>query len=115
VWRLWVTLRSRPPEEPDPDTAVESEKKVPPMIISHEVDDVEHWLTSPGRAEIAKRMGWTGRTFVDASGSNRVSLADEVPDVEAFFEIMKNPSEELAEAGRVDGVRADTAVVFIER
>jgi hypothetical protein len=90
---------------------------MPTLIISHEVDDVEHWLTSPGRAEIAKSMGWTrtARTFVDAAGSNRVSLLLEVPDVEAFFEIMKNPSEEVAAAGKADGVRPETTVVFIER
>jgi hypothetical protein len=33
----------------------------------------------------------------------------------AFFEIMKNPSKEVAEAGKSVGVRPETAVVFIER
>jgi hypothetical protein len=36
-------------------------------------------------------------------------------DVDAFFEIMKNPNEEVAAAGKADGVRPETAVVFIER
>jgi hypothetical protein len=58
---------------------------------------------------------WTARTFVDAAGSTRASLLLEVPDVDAFFEIMKNPSKEVAEAGKSDGVRPETAVVFIER
>jgi hypothetical protein len=85
------------------------------VIISHEVDDVEHWLASPRRAEIAKRMGWTWSTFVDPTAPHRVAGLLEVPDLDAFFEIMKNPSPEEAEAARADGVRMETAVVFVER
>ena len=32
-------------------------------VITHEVDDVEHWLSSPKREEVFGPMGITLRTF----------------------------------------------------
>jgi hypothetical protein len=43
-------------------------------VIFHEVDDVEHWLSSPKREEVFGPMGITVRTFRDPQGSNRVGL-----------------------------------------
>ena len=43
-------------------------------VIFHEVDDVEHWLSSPKREEVFGPMGITVRTFRDPQRSNRVGL-----------------------------------------
>ena len=48
-------------------------------VIFHEVDDVEHWLSSPKREEVFGPMGITVRTFRDPQGSNRVGLIVEIP------------------------------------
>ena len=47
-----------------------------------------------------------------ATGSNKVGLIAEIPDMNAFQEFMK--TEAAAEAMRHDGVRAETLVVLGE-
>lgn len=81
------------------------------ILVFHEVDDVEHWLSSPKRQEVFGRMGITGRLFTDPAKTNRVGLLLEVPDIEALQRFME--SGEAAEAMRFDGVRPDT-VLFLE-
>ena len=81
------------------------------LFVFHEVDDVEHWLRSPKREEVFGPMGITGRLFTDPEKTNRVGLVLEVPDMEAFQQVMQ--SDEAAEAIRFDGVRPDT-FVFLE-
>ena len=58
-------------------------------VIFHEVDDVEHWLSSPKREEVFGPMGITVRTFRDPQGSNRVGLIVEIPDMAAFQSFMQ--------------------------
>jgi hypothetical protein len=53
-------------------------------LITHEVDDVEHWWNSPKRAEVFGSLGIAVRAFRDPAGSNKVGLLAEIPDVEAF-------------------------------
>ena len=55
-------------------------------LIFHEVDDVEHWLNSPKRAELFGPMGVTVRTFHDPQGSKWVGGIVEIPDMAAFQE-----------------------------
>ncbi|KUM33571.1 hypothetical protein [Arthrobacter sp. EPSL27] len=85
---------------------------MPTLLIFHEVDDVEHWLSSPKREQILGPLGMTVRTFVDPAKSNRVGLIAEVPDMETFQRMME--SEEAAEAMKYDGVRPDTVLVLVE-
>lgn len=82
------------------------------LMIFHEVDDVEHWLSSPKREEILGPLGITVRPFVDPAKSHRVGLLVQVPDMETFQRMME--SEEAAEAMKHDGVRPDTIVTLIE-
>jgi hypothetical protein len=82
------------------------------ILAFHEVDDVEHWLHSPKREEIFGPMGIRGRLFTDPAQPNRVGLVLEVPDMEAFQQVMQ--SSEAAEAMRFDGVRPDTLVMLAE-
>ena len=81
-------------------------------LITHEVDDVDHWLTSPKRAEVFGPLGITLRTFRDPAGSGKVGLIAEIPDLDAFQAFMQ--SETAAEAVRHDGVRIDTLLVLQE-
>src|SRR5207248_1703769 len=72
-------------------------------VIFHEVDDVEHWLSSPKREEVFGPMGIAVRTFRDPQGSNRVGLIVEIPDMAAFQSFMQ--TDQAAEAMKHDGVR----------
>jgi hypothetical protein len=82
-------------------------------LAFHEVDDVDHWLSSPKREEVFGPLGITIRAFADPQGSNRVGLIAEIPDFAAFLEFMQ--TEPAAEAMKHDGVRADTLVILAER
>ena len=82
------------------------------LLIFHEVDDVDHWLSSPRRQELFGPMGMTVRTFVDPEKSNRVGLIVEVPDMDTFQRMME--SEAAADAMKFDGVRRDTIVMLVE-
>jgi len=81
-------------------------------MIFHEVDDVEHWLTSPKREEVFGPLGITIRTFVDPDTPNRVGLLAEIPDMDAYREVMA--SDAAADAMKTDGVRPETLVVLVE-
>lgn len=81
-------------------------------LITHEVDDVEHWWSSKKRDEVFGPLGITLRTFRDPEGSNKVGLIAEIPDIDAYTEFMQ--SQAAAEAIRHDGVRSDTLVVLAD-
>ena len=63
---------------------------MPTLLIFHEVDDVEHWLSSPKREEVFGPLGITVRTFIDPAKSHRVGLIAEVPDMDTFQRIMES-------------------------
>ncbi|MGH2951831.1 MAG: hypothetical protein ACRDKX_07295 [Solirubrobacterales bacterium] len=81
-------------------------------LVFHEVDDVDHWLKSPKRNELFGPRGITHRTFHDPEGSNRVGLIFEIPDIEAFQELLQ--SEDAADAMKYDGVRPETILLLAE-
>jgi hypothetical protein len=81
-------------------------------VITHDVDDVEHWLASPKRAEVFGPMGITIRTFVDPDGSKKVALVAEIPDFEAFQQVMQ--TEAAADAMKHDGVHPQTLLMLRE-
>jgi hypothetical protein len=81
-------------------------------LVFHEVDDVEHWLSSPKREEVFGPMGITARTFHDPEGSKRVGLVVEIPDLAAYQEFMQ--TEVAADAMKHDGVRPETLLVLSE-
>lgn len=82
------------------------------VLIFHEVDDVDHWLSSPRREEVFGPMGIAVRTFVDPERTNRVGLIVDVPDITAFQQVME--SDVTADAMRYDGVRPETVVMLAE-
>ena len=85
---------------------------MPTLLVTHEVDDVEHWLASPKREEFFGPLGMSARTFRDPSGSNRVGLIAEVPSIEAWEAALQ--SEDAAEAMKQDGVRPETITMLVE-
>jgi hypothetical protein len=91
---------------------VERTEPVATYLVFHEVDDVEHWLSSPKREEVFGPMGITARTFHDPEGSKRVGLVVEIPDLAAYQEFMQ--TEAAADAMRHDGVRPETLLVLSE-
>jgi hypothetical protein len=86
---------------------------MPALLVVHDVDDVDHWLTSPKRQELMGPHGYTVRTFVDPADPGRVGLIVEGATLHDFEELLK--SEEALEAIKHDGVRADTVRVLEER
>ena len=81
-------------------------------VITHEVDDVERWLSSPKREEVFGPMGITVRTFRDLDGSNKTALIAEIPDMGAFQDFMK--TDAAADAMKHDGVNPETVLVLSE-
>ena len=82
------------------------------LIGYHEIDDHEHWLASPKRAELFGPLGVNVRTFLDPENPKRAAVLLEVPDFAAFQEALE--SEAAAEAMIYDGVHADTLVILAE-
>ncbi len=76
----------------------------------HEVDDVERWLRSPKRRELFGPMGITGQLFTDTAKSSRVGLILDIPDMDAFQQLLQ--SQAGADAMKFDGVRPETIVIF---
>jgi hypothetical protein len=81
-------------------------------IAFHEVDDVDHWLSSSKREEVFGPLGITMRAFRDPAGSNRVGLIAEIPDMAASQEFMQ--TEAAADAMKADGVRPETLLILTE-
>jgi hypothetical protein len=81
-------------------------------LVVHDVDDVDHWLRSPKRQEIIGPMGVTGQLFTDTAKSHRVGLILDIPDMEAFQQLLQSPAG--ADAMKFDGVRPETIVIFEE-
>ncbi len=82
------------------------------LLITHEVDNVDHWLTSTRREEFFGPEGITARTFVDPEKSDRVGLLVETPDMETFRRLME--SSEAADAMKFDGVHPETIKILVE-
>ncbi len=82
------------------------------VMIFHEVDDVDHWLSSSKRDQFFNPHGMSVRAFVDPQGTNRVGLIAEVPDMATLENALR--TEAAAEAMKNDGVRPDTIVMLVE-
>ena len=82
------------------------------LVVTHEVDDVQHWLSSPKREELMGPLGITVRTFHDPGGSNKVALVVETPSMDAWQQALEGA--DAAEAMNHDGVRPETILGFVE-
>ena len=85
---------------------------MPTVVATHDVKDVDHWLSSPRRAELLGPLGVTDiHTFVNPSDRNHVGLSMEVPDMDAMMAVMQ--SEAGAAAMEYDGVLSETLVLYV--
>lgn len=82
------------------------------VLIVHEVDDVDSWLSSPRRREMFGPLGITARTFVDSAWPNLVGLVVKTPSLDLLHEAIESTGAVVAM--RRDGVRLETVQVLIE-
>jgi hypothetical protein len=82
------------------------------LIVTHEVEDVAHWLASTRREEFFGPMGFSHRTFVDPENSNQVGLIVECPSFEALHVALQ--AEGADEAMKFDRVRPDSIRILVE-
>jgi hypothetical protein len=82
------------------------------LMITHDVNDLEHWLASPKREELFGPLGISARTCVDSDRSNHVGLIVNVPDMDAFERMLASP--EGAAAMKHDGVQPETLHMMVQ-
>jgi hypothetical protein len=82
------------------------------VMATHQVNDVDHWLASPKRAEFFAAHGMSVKEFVDPEGGTRVGvLVEHVPSLEVLQNTLGGP--DAAAAMKHDGVRPDTLQLYI--
>ncbi|MET9270049.1 hypothetical protein [Kribbella sp. NPDC003557] len=87
---------------------------MPTIIVTHDVTDTDHWLTSPKRAELLPSLGASNlRTFVNPQDRTKVGLVMDVADLDALFAVLANPSDELVEAMKYDTVLPETMSILV--
>jgi hypothetical protein len=82
------------------------------LMITHDVNDVEHWLASPKREEIFGPLGISARPFVDSDRSNHVGLVVDVADIDTLQQVLA--SAEAAAAMKYDGVQPETLHIMVQ-
>lgn len=83
------------------------------VIVTHHVDDVQHWLASSKRDEFFKAHGMTVRTFVRPEGGTKVGvMIENVTDLETLNAALG--TEMAAAAMKHDGVQPDSIELYVE-
>lgn len=86
---------------------------MPTVFAYHDVKDKDHWLASSNRQKFFEPLDITNvREFVDPTGSTRVGLLMDVPDLDALLAALQTP--EAAKSEEEDGVLAETIVMLVE-
>ncbi|MGH3462147.1 MAG: hypothetical protein ACRDP9_11800 [Kribbellaceae bacterium] len=87
---------------------------MPTIIVTHDVTDTDHWLSSPKREELLPSLGASNiRTFVNPHDRTKVGLLMDIADLDVLFAVLENPSDELAEAMKYDTVLPETMAIFV--
>ena len=87
---------------------------MPTVVATHDVKDVDHWLSSPKRAEFFGPLGARNiRTFVNPQDRSKVSVSMDVPDLDTMMAAVQSP--EGAAAMDHDGVLGETLVVYVQQ
>jgi hypothetical protein len=87
---------------------------MPTIIVTHEVTDTDHWLSSPRREELLPALGASNlRTFVNPRERTKVGLVMDIADLDVLFSVLENPSDEMAEAMKYDTVLPDTMAILV--
>ena len=88
---------------------------MPRMVITHEVVDIERWLT--GKAERAAALGTVGSDVTDhvaLDGSNRIAVTAVIHDLAAVQALLDSPPPEVAAQMEAHGV-LPPLIVYIEK
>jgi hypothetical protein len=86
---------------------------MPTVVATHDVQDVDHWLSSPRREEFFGPLGVANiRTFVNPQDRTHVCISFDVPDLGALMAAMDSP--EAAAAMEYDGVLGETLVLYVQ-
>jgi hypothetical protein len=87
---------------------------MPTIIVTHDVTDTDHWLSSPRREKLLPSLGASNiRTFVNPQERTKVGLVMDIADLDVLFAVLEHPSDELAEAMKYDTVLPDTMAIFV--
>jgi hypothetical protein len=87
---------------------------MPTIIVTHEVTDTDHWLSSPNREELLPSLGASNlRTFVNPQDRTRVALVMDIADLDVLYAVLEKPSDELAEAMKYDTVLPETMAILV--
>jgi len=87
---------------------------MPTIMVTHDVTDTDHWLSSPKREEVLPSLGVSNiRTFVSPQDRSKVGLVMDIEDLDALFAALENPSPELADAMKYDTVLPETMAILI--
>lgn len=84
---------------------------MPKLIVTHEVNDVDHWLASPKRQEVFAGVAENIETYVHPTEANMVGLTMVVDDMDALDALLQ--SDVGSTAMKHDGVRPDSIVMLI--
>jgi hypothetical protein len=84
---------------------------MPKLVLTHEVDDVTHWLASPKRAEAFAGIATNLTTYVLSGDTQRVALSMDVADMDALDAMLK--SDKGQAAAKHDGVRLGIIAMYI--
>lgn len=90
---------------------------MPRMIITHNVVDVDNWLSfkEERASAIADMMGGSNISdYAAQDGSNTVAIAADIDDVAAVLAGMASPSPELAAAMERHGV-VPPMTIYVEK
>jgi len=88
---------------------------MPTIIVTHEVTDTDHWLSSPKRQELLPALGASNlRTFVNPQDRTKVGVVMDIADLDALYAVLENPSDELTAAMKYDTVLPETMSILVE-
>jgi len=86
---------------------------MPTVVATHDVKDVDHWLSSPKREEVFGPLGVTNiRTFVNPTDRSHVSISMDVPDMDALMAVLQ--ADAGVAAMEYDGVLGETPVMYVQ-
>jgi hypothetical protein len=88
---------------------------MPRMVITHDVVDIERWLT--GKDERSAALGAVGTDVTDhvaMDDSNRVAVSAVIHDIDAIRALLDSPPPEVAAQMEAHGV-VPPLTVYIEK
>lgn len=87
---------------------------MPTIIVTHDVTDTDHWLSSPKREELLPSFGASNlRTFVNPQDRTKVAVLMDIADLNALFAVLESPPEELTQAMKHDTVLPETMAILV--